>query len=82
MITQLKESYSIVALCQVFNVHRSSYRAWFSRPSRPSAGQAKAVVMVMVKKFTVKVTGQRALELLPPYQQPEAYHLVDIVLRD
>jgi putative transposase len=46
MIKQLKESYSIVSLCQTFNVHRSSYRAWFNRPFIPSADKAKALAMV------------------------------------
>lgn len=46
MIKQLKESYSVVALCQTFNIQRSSYRAWFGRPSTPSAAKAKALAMV------------------------------------
>jgi len=46
MIKRLKESYSVVALCQTFNVHRSSYRAWINRPLIPSRAKAKALTMV------------------------------------
>ncbi|SHN92988.1 Mobile element protein [Bathymodiolus heckerae thiotrophic gill symbiont] len=46
MIKRLKESYSIVALCQTFNIHRSSYRAWINRPLIPSSDKAKALTMV------------------------------------
>lgn len=46
MIKQLKESYSVVSLCQTFSVHRSSYRAWISRSQTPCAEKAKALAMV------------------------------------
>ena len=46
MIKRLKESYSVVALCQVFNIHRSSYRAWFNRPKQPSIEKKKELTMV------------------------------------
>jgi len=46
MIKRLKESYSVVALCQVFNIHRSSYRAWFNRSKQPSIEKEKELSMV------------------------------------
>ncbi|NOQ93170.1 MAG: hypothetical protein GQ547_00875 [Methylophaga sp.] len=46
MIKRLKESYSVVAMCQTFNVHRSSYRAWINRPLIPSSDKARALTMV------------------------------------
>jgi len=46
MIKRLKESYSVVALCQIFNVHRSSYRTWVKRPLIPSRDKVKALTMV------------------------------------
>jgi len=48
MIKRLKESYSVVAMCKVFNVHRSSYRTWFNRPKRPSAKKAKELAIVSI----------------------------------
>jgi putative transposase len=46
MIKRLKESYSVAALCQIFNVHRSSHRDWVKRPLIPSRDKAKALTMV------------------------------------
>jgi len=46
MIKRLKESYSVMALCQVFNIHRSSYRAWFNRPKQSSTEKEKELRMV------------------------------------
>lgn len=36
MIERLEESYAVQRLCEVFGVHRSSYRAWRSRDTRLS----------------------------------------------
>jgi putative transposase len=63
MIKQLKERYSIVALCQLFNVHRSSYRAWVSRAQTPSKEKTKLVVMAP-KPYIMKVTALRVPESL------------------
>lgn len=46
MIKQLKESYSVVLLCNLFGVHRSSYKYWNNRPKKISAEKAKALAMV------------------------------------
>ena len=46
MIKQLKESYSVVALCQAFNVNRSSYRAWSKRSKQPAPEKVKILAMI------------------------------------
>jgi len=35
IIERLEESYAVQRLCQVFGVHRSSYRAWRNRDRTP-----------------------------------------------
>lgn len=37
MIERLEESYAVKRLCEVFGIHRSSYRAWRGRDKAPSA---------------------------------------------
>lgn len=41
MIEKLKKSYSVKRLCEVFGVHRSSYRYWAKRPNEPSPEKVK-----------------------------------------
>ncbi|ERP70132.1 DNA transformation protein TfoX [Vibrio cholerae HC-36A1] len=41
MIKKLKQSHSIKTLCEVFNVHRSSYNYWLKRPTEIKAETVK-----------------------------------------
>lgn len=41
IIKKLKQSYSIKTLCEVFNVHRSSYHYWLKRPTVINAETVK-----------------------------------------
>lgn len=41
IIKKLKQSYSIKTLCEVFNVHRSSYNYWLKRPTTIKAETIK-----------------------------------------
>ncbi|MBR9753442.1 MAG: IS3 family transposase [Gammaproteobacteria bacterium] len=46
IIERLEESYAVQHLCQVFGVHRSSYRAWRSRDRRPCETEQKLLDQV------------------------------------
>ena len=46
MIEDLKESHTVTRLCQVFDVHRSSYKYWCARSLKPNAEQLNEQVMV------------------------------------
>lgn len=46
MINELKESYAITALCEVFNVHRSSYKYWLGRSQKTNIKQLKEETVV------------------------------------
>jgi len=41
MIKRLKESYAVTLLCNVFNVHRSSYKYWVNRSKTISPKKVK-----------------------------------------
>ncbi|QWN38101.1 IS3 family transposase [Cobetia sp. 4B] len=47
IIERLEESYAVQHLCQVFGVHRSSYRAWRSRDRRPCETEQKLLDQVV-----------------------------------
>ncbi|EEO05507.1 transposase OrfAB subunit B [Vibrio cholerae TM 11079-80] len=49
MIKKLKQSHSIKTLCEVFNVHRSSYNYWLKRPTEINAyfGAFRSVISVL-----------------------------------
>jgi len=40
IVERLKESYPVKWLCELFEVHRSSYRAWQARPKGMKATRA------------------------------------------
>jgi len=46
MIKRLKESYAVTLLCNVFNVHRSSYKYWVNRSKTISPKKVKEKAMV------------------------------------
>ena len=46
MIKALKESYSVVFLCQAFEVHRSSYKYWLTRSRKISSERVKELALV------------------------------------
>ena len=46
MIKTLKESYPVKTLCQVFDVHRSSYKYWVARSVKINARQIKEQALV------------------------------------
>jgi putative transposase len=46
MISGLKESYAVQTLCNVFDVHRSSYRYWVNRDKKMSPKRLKEVTTV------------------------------------
>jgi len=46
MIENLKESYAVTQLCQVFDVHRSSYKYWHARSLKPNIKQLTEHAMV------------------------------------
>ncbi|MDO3385816.1 IS3 family transposase [Gilvimarinus sp. SDUM040013] len=41
IIENLKKSYSVARVCEVFGVHRSSYKYWQAKPKTPSLEQVK-----------------------------------------
>ncbi|WP_445004445.1 IS3 family transposase [Halomonas mongoliensis] len=47
IIERLEESYAVQHLCQVFGVHRSSYRAWRDRDRRPCEAEQKLLGQVV-----------------------------------
>ncbi|WP_229359207.1 IS3 family transposase [Halomonas salipaludis] len=47
IIERLEESYAVQHLCQVFGVHRSSYRAWRDRDRRPSETEQKLLDQIV-----------------------------------
>ncbi|MDI4662716.1 IS3 family transposase, partial [Cobetia sp. BMC6] len=47
IIERLEESYAVQHLCQVFGVHRSSYRAWRGRDRRPCETEQKLLDQVV-----------------------------------
>jgi putative transposase len=46
MISGLKESHAVQTLCNVFEVHRSSYRYWVNRDKKMSPKRLKEVTEV------------------------------------
>jgi putative transposase len=46
IIERLQESYSVQRLCEVFDVHRSSYRAWRDRPADPNPEELQLQALV------------------------------------
>ena len=46
MINGLKESYAVQTLCNVFEVHRSSYRYWVNRDKKMSSKRLEEVTTV------------------------------------
>ncbi|WP_235588960.1 IS3 family transposase [Halomonas chromatireducens] len=47
IIERLEESYAVQHLCQVFGVHRSSYRVWRDRDRRPCEAEQKLLGQVV-----------------------------------
>ncbi|MGP4846371.1 IS3 family transposase [Marinobacter sp. 1Y8] len=47
IIERLEESYAVQHLCQVFGVHRSSYRAWRDRDRKPCEAEQKLLEQVV-----------------------------------
>ncbi|GLO64037.1 hypothetical protein MACH09_45450 [Vibrio sp. MACH09] len=46
IIERLKQSYSIFKLCSIFDVHRSSYKYWKTRPKTISAHEVRIRALV------------------------------------
>ncbi len=46
IIEPLKERYVELTVCQIFDVHHSSFKYWNKRSNRPSSTQLKEIAMV------------------------------------
>lgn len=64
--------------CDVFNIHRSSYKYWAKQVRCIKPEKVKA--LAMVKKFTLKVIARLVLEPFRLLPQQEAWLLVAMLL--
>ncbi|CAH1603249.1 hypothetical protein THF1C08_940002 [Vibrio jasicida] len=62
IIKKLKQSYSVKTLCEVFNVHRSSYNYWHKRPTVINAEAVK--LAAWLARLTPQAMAQREREPL------------------